>query len=83
MSTNQVTLQDVETAEQAFHLSAKAAGYPDHWAAYRADQRGEQWPLHLIQAHAEYIDRTHRFYAFRDGPSGFLGGRLGRPIKAN
>jgi hypothetical protein len=73
------SLKDLRTRadelSEAFERAAVAAGYADHWSAYRADMKGEPWPPALTDAHREFIDAQHAFYRARDGVGGFLGSR--------
>lgn len=75
MTDIQEAFREQHRLSAAFEVASVAAGYADHWDAYRADQRGEAWPEALVQAHAAYIAALHAFYALRDGPRGFLGGK--------
>lgn len=59
----------------AFDTACTAAGYPDEWAAFRAEVAGVTWPAALDTAHRAWLDALHGFFNLRDGPAGFLGSR--------
>jgi len=64
-----------DQAFEAFCAQCKASGFADQWEAYKADVAGEVWPVALNSAHRDYLTKLHAFYALRDGPHGWLGGR--------
>lgn len=64
-----------DDAEAAFHKACRAAGYVDHWSAYRGEDKGDTWPSELLAAHECYMARVHAFYLARDGAAGVLGSR--------
>lgn len=60
---------------QEFKIACQAAGYKDHFDAYKAEQSGKLWPFFLEEAHRVYIDAVHDYYLSRFGSDGVLGGK--------
>lgn len=65
----------VGALDQLWRTAIARSHYADEWEAYRAHERGEQWPLDLELCWRAHHDATHRYYLLRDGPNGVLGGR--------
>jgi hypothetical protein len=76
------------TAAEAHFENTLRAKYPraDRWTWYRAEEAvkngtADKWDAamagdtEIAAAHDAWMADLHAFYALRDGPNGFLGGR--------